>query len=57
MKVTGRPMNRGLIQTEEGYVSVRDSSLFGIGLEIPVMVEKGSGRLICSGQPRTPYKW
>lgn len=56
-KVIGKPMNHMLVETDLGLVSVRDSTLFGMGLEIPVMVEQGSGRLICSGRPRSPYKW
>ena len=57
LKVTGKPLNRALVQTDDGYVAVRDSGLFNVGLEIPVWVEQGSGRLICKGQPRTLTKW
>lgn len=56
-KVIGKHMNHTLVETDLGLVSVRDSTLFGMGLEIPVMVEQGSGRLICSGTPRSPYRW
>jgi hypothetical protein len=57
LKVTGRPLNRLLVQTDEGYVNVKDSSFFNVGLEIPVWVEEGTGRLICKGLPRTATKW
>lgn len=57
LKVKGHPINPHLVETEEGYVSVRDSSLFPRGLEVPVWVEQGTGRLICKGQPRSRSKW
>ena len=57
LKVTGRPMNLRMVQTDDGLVSVRDSTFFNEGMEIPVWVEKNTGRLICKGLPRCRSKW
>lgn len=55
--VKGHPLNRQLVETDLGLVAVRDSTLFAPGLEFPVWVEQGSGRLIAKGQPRQRHRW
>lgn len=57
LKVTGHPLNRRLVQTDEGYVAVADSKRFGKGIEIPVWCEPGGERMYCKGEPREVHRW
>lgn len=56
-KVIDRPFNRGLVKTDLGLVRVKDNQLFQKGLEFPVWVEQGTGRLVCKGVPKQLDRW
>jgi|SRR6056300_38877 hypothetical protein len=57
LKVLGHPLNRRLIQTEEGYVTVTDSGWFSKGVEVPVWCEPGNGQMYCKGRPKELHRW
>lgn len=57
LKVTGHCLNKRLIQTDEGFVTVTNSARFSRGIEVPVWCEPGGDKMYCKGEPKEVHRW